>query len=134
MLEFCVDKQKIKRTDNDVIVANSVEFLEAEFNFSNEWSKMEKTAIFTNTIGSTSMLLNNKNRIESEAGLNLIAGSYVVSVVGIFGRKKIVTNIVNITISQSGAENGTVPLDPTPSIYDQIMVRLAEIELKLSKM
>ena len=97
-MDFCVYKQLIKRADNDIIVANSTEYLTAVFNFSQDWKGYIKTAIFTHSSGSIAIKLNENDEITADNNLSLLAGSYVVSVVGIKGDSKIITNIVPLTV------------------------------------
>ena len=128
MLEFCIDRQKIKRSDLNYIVGNSSDYLTAEFSFSNDWRGLAKTAIFAKTGTSLAVLLDENNQITEEKHLNLTPGQWLVSVVGVLDARKIITNIATITVVDSGAENGTVPADPTPSVYDQIVTQLQAIQ------
>ena len=127
MLEFCVNRQVIKRSDSNYVVANSSDYLTAEFGFSNDWKDLGKTAIFTTTTGSISIILDSNNQILEDKHLNLTAGTWVVSVVGVNGTRKIITNIASMTVVDSGAESGTVPTGPTPDVYDQIITQLTAI-------
>ena len=131
MLEFCVDGQVIKRTDRETIVANSSDYLTAEFNFSNEWKSLGKTAIFTTTSGSISILLDENNQITEDKHLNLTVGTWVVSVLGVLETKRIITNVERILVSDSGAVSGTEPPDPTPDVYEQIITQLTNLSEKV---
>lgn len=131
MLEFCVEHQIIKRKDLNTIVANSSDYLTAEFNFSNDWRGLEKTAIFTNANGSISIPLDRDNMITEDRHLNLSSGSWIVSVYGVYGSKKVITNVCSVTVSDSGASDGTIPPEPTPDLYDQIATRLSNIETQI---
>lgn len=131
MLEFCIEHQIIKRKDLNIIVANSSDYLTAEFNFSNDWRGLEKTAIFTNKDGSIAIPLDRDNMITKDRHLNLSSGTWIVSVYGVYESEKIITNVCSVTVSDSGASDGTIPPEPTPDLYDQIATRLSKIEAQL---
>lgn len=120
---FCVHNQVITRTDTNVIVADSRNYLQATFIFSEEWNGKEKTAIFIHDDKAYHVLLeNDKCLVPWEV---IKPGALSVSV---FAGDLITTNACITSIKDSGYTDGTKPSDPTPTIYEQIMKKLDEIQ------
>ena len=120
---FCVHNQVITRTDTNVIVADSRNYLQATFIFSEEWNGKEKTAIFIHDDKAYHVLLeNDKCLVPWEV---IKPGVLSVSV---FAGDLITTNACVTSIKDSGYTDGTKPSDPTPTIYEQIMQKLDEIQ------
>ena len=120
---FCVHNQVITRTDTNVIVADSRNYLQVTFIFSEEWDGKEKTAIFIHDDKAYHVLLeNDKCLVPWEV---IKPGALSVSV---FAGDLITTNACITSIKDSGYTDGTKPSDPTPTIYEQIMKKLDEIQ------
>ena len=120
---FSVHNQIIERTDANVIVADSKNYLQSTFIFSEEWNGKEKTAIFIHDNKAYHVLLeNDKCLVPWEV---IKPGALSVSV---FAGDLITTNACVTSIKDSGYTDGTKPSDPTPTIYEQIMRKLDEIQ------
>lgn len=120
---FSVHNQIIERTDANVIVADSKNYLQSTFIFSEEWNGKEKTAIFIHDDKAYHVLLeNDKCLVPWEV---IKPGALSVSV---FAGDLITTNACVTSIKDSGYTDGTKPSDPTPTIYEQIMRKLDEIQ------
>lgn len=126
MLTFDVNKQIITRTDNNVAIADSVDYLTATFSFSEEWENCSKTIIFRSGDTIKSLLLENETCIVPWEVINL--GGFKVSVIGVNGNVLITTNVVDIPCGASGYANGEEPEPPTPSEWQQIMAILAHLQ------
>ena len=126
MLTFDVNKQIITRTDNNVAIADSVDFLTATFSFSEEWDNCSKTVIFRSGDTIKSLLLENNTCIVPWEVINL--GGFKVSVIGVNGNVLITTNVIDIPCGASGYANGEEPEPPTPSEWQQIMAILAHLQ------
>lgn len=126
MLTFDVNKQIITRTDNNVAIADSVDYLTATFSFSEEWENCSKTVIFRSGDTIKSLLLENDTCIVPWEVINL--GGFKVSVIGVNGNVLITTNVVDIPCGASGYADGEEPEPPTPSEWQQIMAILAHLQ------
>ncbi len=126
MLTFDVNKQIITRTDGDVTIADSVEYLTASFTFSDEWAECAKTVIFRTGDTIKSLLLENDTCVVPWEVIKL--GGFKVSVIGVKGNVLITTNVVDIPCGASGYADGEAPEPPTPSEWQQIMAILAHLQ------
>lgn len=126
MLTFSVNKQIITRTDNNVAIADSVDYLTATFSFSEEWELCSKTIIFRSGDTIKSLLLENDTCIVPWEVINL--GGFKVSVIGVNGNVLITTNVIDIPCGASGYADGEEPEPPTPSEWQQIMAILAHLQ------
>ena len=126
MLTFDVNKQIITRTDSNVAIADSVDYLTATFSFSEEWENCSKTIIFRSGDTIKSLLLENDTCIVPWEVINL--GGFKVSVIGVNGNVLITTNVIDIPCGASGYADGEEPEPPTPSEWQQIMAILAHLQ------
>lgn len=123
LLSFNVEKQIITRTDTEKVVTNSMNYLYAQFSFSNEWTG-EKTAVFKGKHGAYNALLDAENKCLVPWEI-LTEAMFDVSV---FCGDLITANKVKIFTIPSGYEVGDESRIPTPEIYTQVINRLNEIE------
>lgn len=127
VLNFNINNQIITRTDGEIPVANSRNYLKAKFNFQTaEWDAHEKTAIFRQQYKVRHVLLD--ENMECYIPYELLdAGMLSVSV---FAGDLITANSCLVKILRSGYEDGTKPDDPTPDIYEQILKKIEEISAR----
>lgn len=126
-LTFCVRGQRITRADSLTLVADSLNYVYAEFVFCSDWDGLVKTAVFTRGQDSYEQILdeNDKCLIPYEV-LQTGDGVFRVSV---FAGNLITTAPVRVRVDASGwsfALESSEP--PTPGIYQQILDRMAGIE------
>lgn len=126
MLTFDVNKQIITRTDNNVAIADSVDYLTATFSFSEEWENCSKTVIFRFCHTVKSLILENDSCIVPWEVIK--SGGFDISVMGVYGSVLITTNMVNVPCGASGYAEGEAPEPPTPSEWQQIMAILAHLQ------
>ena len=121
-ITFKVNRQNIVRTDTNRVVSDSRNYLRASFEFSEEWTGI-KTAIFkSGDIVRNSILENNECLVPWEV---INPGFMKVSV---FCGDLITADSSTVQIAESGYEDGGAPQDPTPTVYEQIIAMLNEIE------
>lgn len=121
-ITFDVKNQILSRTDRQLVVASSTEYLEAEITFSEDWDGLEKTMQFVNGDTIISMVINDteqSHKISPTQHLNLGVGTWKVSIIGVSGDKRIVTNAANLAVWASGWIG---VLGPVPSVYEQLLV------------
>lgn len=126
LLSFNVEKQIITRTDTEKVVTNSMNYLYAQFSFSDEWTG-EKTAVFKGKHGTYNALLDAENKCLVPWEI-LTEAMFDVSV---FCGDLITANAVKIFTIQSGYEIGDESRIPTPEIYTQVINKLNEIEAEI---
>lgn len=127
-LTFQVDNQRIRRTDNYYVVADSRNYLYARFSFTPDWDGVIKTAIFRNQCSGVvkNVILENDMCLVPWEVLEQGDASIEVSV---FGGDRITANTARFFNHMSGySEDGSAPDDPTPDVYTQIINRMADVE------
>lgn len=125
-LTFEINNQILVRTDKNKIVADSRNYLYAEFAFlSEDWNGITKTAIFRKGNKSFKIILDEDNicLVPWEV---LECGTMFVSV---FGGDLITTNSLAVSIMGSGYSEGETPSEPTPDVYSQILERINNLEV-----
>ena len=123
-ITFNVYKQKIKRTDTQHIVADSRNYLKASFTFSDDdWTGI-KTAIFKNGDVVKHAVLDDNN--ECLVPWEVIKPGILH--VSVFCGDLITADTATVYINESGYEDGGIPEDPSPTVYEQIIAMLNEIE------
>lgn len=120
LLTFSINKQLICRTDKEIPVAKSENYLYAQFSFSEEWTGT-KTAIFNNgTAYSIQLDENNECLVPWEV---ITESGFSVSV---FCGQRITANVAFVDVIPSGYIEGETPTPPSKTVYEQILDELAE--------
>ena len=122
-LSFNVEKQIITRTDTEKVVTNSMNYLYAQFMFSEEWTG-EKTAVFKGKEETYNALLDENNTCLVPWEVLTESWFYV----SVFCGDLVTANKVTIYTIPSGYEIGDESRVPTPEIYIQVIEKLNEIE------
>jgi hypothetical protein len=118
-LRFDVNNQTIKRVDDFKVVANSRNYLYAEFNFlTDDWDGKTKTALFTSNKLTKQVVLDNRNSCLVPWEVLQKEGFLEVS---LFGGDLITVNVAKVRVNESGYREGTEPEPPTPDVYSQII-------------
>lgn len=105
-VNFNIDNQIITRIDHNIVIANSIDFLEAECDFSADWNGADKTIQFRNGDIIISIRLVN-DEVTQDDHLNLSVGTWKVCIIGYKDDTRIVTNEVNLTVYASGKDRVT---------------------------
>ena len=121
---FKVKNQKLE-CSYDGIVADSINYLDAVFLFSEEWNGLQKYAHFANGDKKYEMIIID-DEIRAERGLNLTEGIWKVNLHGSILedgeiKTRITTNEVQIYVEKSGVMDGDPFPDVIPSIGEQIV-------------
>ena len=115
---------EIKRTDTQHIVADSRNYLHAAFTFSDDdWTGI-KTAVFKNGDVVKHAVLDDNN--ECLVPWEVIKSGILH--VSVFCGDLITADTATVYINDSGYEDGGIPEDPSPTVYEQIIAMLNEIE------
>ena len=117
LISFRITNQIIRCVGKPEIVADSKNYLYAEFIFTPDWDGITKTALFKFDDTPYAMLLGGDNTCVVPAEV-IKSPSFIVSVVG---GDRITTNSVKVLVIPSGYEEGETPEPPTPDIYEQII-------------
>ena len=142
LLEFKVTNQTIKRVDKFDPATDSVDYLQATFNFAtNDWNGKGKTALFRLGTKTYAVVINNNQCIvpyevlvassESRSGLGC-NNKIFLTVVGTSGTTRITTKEIRIELATSGYTEGETPAEPTADVYDQILTAYGEVQETLS--
>lgn len=123
-LQFSINQQHIKRIDNENVVADSRNYLKARFTFSDEWNGLIKTAVFTHGENTYNAILDAENGCV--VPWEVIKSGYVH--VSVFGGDLITVDKAEVFISSSGYAEGEETKEPSPTVYQQIIAMLEDIE------
>lgn len=123
LLSFNVQKQIITRTDTESVVCNSMNFLYAQFTFSEEWTGT-KTAVFKGKEKTYNALLDENDTCLVPWEVLTESWFYV----SVFCGDLVTANKVTIYTIPSGYEIGDESRIPTPEIYNQIIEKINGID------
>ena len=124
-MRFKAIKQQLIYCSDDYIVTDSQNYITAEFEFSEEWTGVTKTAIFKGTNGTYSVLLTGNACV---IPYEVLTSGFSVSVYGVSGNMRITSDSVYINAVKSGYEDGETPSDPTPTVYEEILDKFSDIK------
>lgn len=123
-ITFDVCKQKIQRTDKCSVVSDSRNYLYAAFTFSDDdWTGV-KTAIFKNGDVVKHAILDHND--ECLVPWEVIKPG--IMHVSVYCGDLITADTATVYIDESGYEDGGSPEDPTPTVYEQIIAMIENIE------
>ena len=120
------------RINNAHVVADTIDYLEAEFAFSDDWDGLTKWAHFANGDTVYDIRLTD-DCIRKEDHLNLSAGVWKVYLHGneFTGGKvveRITTCVENLRVYPTGSLNGEPFPEMPASVTEQILARIARLE------
>ncbi|MBR5155711.1 MAG: hypothetical protein IKW62_04435 [Clostridia bacterium] len=116
MLKFSVNNQVITRENDFRVVADSQNYLMAEFTFSDEW-KDDIIAIFGNSCGEFYNVIIDEGKCA--VPWEVIKTPFFT--VSVFCGDRITANIVTVDVEKSGFDQGETSKPPTPDAYMQIL-------------
>lgn len=126
-MKYIVDGQKLRPYQKDQLLADgSVEFVDIEFLFSNEWDSMDSLVAQFTQNGKTynQVIVDGKCKLPAE----IQDGPITISVFGYKGAVRGTTAKLPETVYDSGfVSDGETPIPPTPDLYAQL---IAEIRSK----
>lgn len=142
MLEFSISNQLLSRLDATKVVADSENYLECAFQFSEDWNNTLAVATFGHSKVAEPIpvrIVDGKCRVPHEV---IKTYGFMLSVCGTAEETEgkvchIPTNAVTVEVEASGAGQGLAPAEPTQSLYDTLMTAVqagetAAVEAKVS--
>lgn len=126
-IKFLIEGQRLKRAKNNYIVADSKNFISADFEFSQEWTNLQKSAIFKNADTAYTVLLTDN---ECAVPYEVTGADFCVSVFGVKDNMRITTDEIVIRVEETGYCEGETPSEPTQSVYEQILGKLSDAQAK----
>lgn len=133
MLEFSVSNQLLSRLDATKVVADSENYLECVFQFSEDWDGTVAVATFGHSKVNDPIpvrIVDGTCRVPHEViksyGFQLAVYGTVEEGTGEMCH--IPTNAVTVEVEASGTGSGLTPAEPTKSLYDSLMTAISEGE------
>lgn len=133
-LIFNVDHQTITRLDDFKVVASSINYLYAQFTFTDDWGTGTKTAQFKVSDGETTVA---RSQILDADGTCLVPWEVlqyenVQLEVSVFAGTRITANKAIVIVHEDGYLGEEGHSEPTPDVYEQIIEKLDEIDQKVT--
>lgn len=134
-MDFKIVNQLIVHNSDEVNVADTLNCLQAAFDFDSSWEGMVKTAHFSNAGTSYSFELI-EDEITSDKGLNLTEGIWGVAVSGVKTVEALLvrktTNIFYVRVLKSGFVEGSPFPVISPDVLEVIQADILELQNMLS--
>lgn len=121
-----INKQSL-RIGQNLVVTGTIDYLEAEFHFTNDWTGLQKWAHFTCSDKDFKILLDDDDRITQDKHLNLTTGTWTVWLHGDElhdgeVKQRATTDQQTITVKNTGVAEDGQPFEPMePSVTEQIL-------------
>lgn len=123
MLKFDVQNQTIKRTDTFRAVADSKNYLKAEFTMTEEWQG-GAAAVFGYGGSFYRVLLDDKN--SCTVPWEVIKPPLFTVSLFCGGESLVTANVATVAVEVSGMKDGAEPTEPTPEIWQQYMSKMQQ--------
>lgn len=118
ILNFKIKNQHIERTDNEMVVANSKNYLYAHFDFcTEEWNGIAKSVNFIKGDEAYTIILDDDCNALVPHEI-ITEGVFEVSC---FGGDLITNDTAKVRVAKSGYIEGIAPPEPTPDVYSAIL-------------
>lgn len=126
-LYFNAEKQILTRTDREDLASNSREIHQCNFDLSDDWANMQITAVFKYMGRKWDVLLAADNTCVVPAEVLAGQEGFAVGLYGVREDQVITSTLITVPVSK-GANVGGIAPQITPSMYDQIMAKIEDIE------
>ena len=121
-LNLIVDKNEIKQNGNEYLTSGGYKSIECNFEFSEEWQNLTKTAIFIyNGVAYNEIIVDNKCFVPHEAIENkgeLLIGVFGTEIVSESLEKRNTTDLLNVKIYEGSFITGNQPVKPSPETWE----------------
>ncbi len=128
-LNFNVCGQNIIPAFAEKIIADSKNYFNLSFEFSEEWSDFTKTAVITVNDKVYNCLINNDGKIQSKNLPTFEKGALKISV---YGGDFLATEEIILNVHPSGYKEGVAPPNIPPEIYTQLTEEINEKTQRVS--
>ncbi len=134
MINGEIYRQRLK-ISKEHVVADTIDYLEAQFSFSDDWNGLEKWVHFSNRkSGAVYDIRLTDDCIRKEDHLNLSAGIWMVYLHGNEFRngeviERITTDMETLQVHPTGTLNGEPFPEMPESVTEQILARLEYLEM-----
>lgn len=125
-IELSVCGQRLRREPGPGIVGDSRNYLMAHVDFfGSDWDGAQVWLRIDQAGTQNAFLLDDQGCVTADRGINLAAGCYQMSLLGIRGETRITTNAVPLTVTRSGLDGGD-PLPDVPQTAAEQIAMLAQ--------
>lgn len=106
-LHFAINKQQLKRTDNEIIASYSKNFIQCVFQFDEKWCHIHKYALFVDVRNNKTVVnLGHGRKVKCTVPENILQGNYFL--VSVFGDERLTTTQETVLIQPSGLSDGVI--------------------------
>lgn len=131
MFNITVSKNQIKIVRKEPITSGSVNAYLVKFDFSEEWSDLERVAVFKSTGSPIEVLLDSKNECFIPWEVMTTFGTYIYF--GVYGKHSSEVVLPTIwartdVVLEGVVTSGQTSNPPTPGMLDQVIHRLTMLE------
>lgn len=130
MIQLNVIGQIINPGANYSIIADSIDFVQIKFNFSQEWEGLTCTAQFTQNENTYNKLLDETSIVTMPA--EIVQGNVEISVFGVLDGQTVLatTKPIILPVQKSGFKSdGEVTIPSTPTLLAQIIANIKDFSL-----
>lgn len=128
LIVSCVNQNLISEKIPQIYSGGNNENI-VHFSFCELWDDFVKTAVFYRTEDEVyHVVLDENNSVIVPWEVTKDSGTFNLGVFGVLGDILRTSSIIAINVSKGAITEGTIPSDPTPDIYQQILSRLNSME------
>lgn len=106
-LHFAINKQQLKRTDDEIIASYSKNFIQCVFYCDEKWCHIHKYALFVDVRNNKTVVnLGHGRKVKCTVPENVLQGNYFL--VSVFGDERLTTTQETVLIQTSGLSDAVI--------------------------
>lgn len=126
IIRLRAEKNRLARLAHEHVTVHNREYVQLSFDLDADWTALERTVVLYQSPESVYHVLMPGTEVIVPAEVLASRGTLRVGLLGISGERRVTTDFVSVTVSDGVGDIGTLPPDPTPAVYDQIVTKLGD--------
>jgi len=126
IIRLRAEKNRLARLAHEHVTVHNRQYVQLTFDLDADWNALERTVVLYQSPESVYHVLMPGTEVTVPAEVLASRGTLRIGLLGISGDRRVTTDFVAVTVSEGVGDIGTLPPDPTPAVYDQIVTELGD--------
>lgn len=126
------EKNRLVRLAREHVTINNREYVQLSFDLDEDWASLARTVVLFQSPEDVYHVFMPGTEVVVPVEVLASRGALRVGLLGVSGDRRVTTDFVSLSVSDGVGDIGTLPPEPTPSLYDQIATQLADHESRIN--